>query len=107
MDVSETEKTEENVPKDGFGERIMENPLGLVLGGFAVGLVLGMVLPVTAFERERVGPLAGMLKNRVIDTGQEMFAKGRDAVQNATSSVFTSEREHDVTTQGSRFEKSD
>src|SRR6188768_4022863 len=35
-----------------------ENPLGLAVGGIAVGFLAGMLLPSTKIEDERVGPIA-------------------------------------------------
>ncbi len=34
------------------------NPLGMAIGSVAVGFLAGMLLPVTAVERERMGPSA-------------------------------------------------
>src|SRR5213082_707886 len=32
-----------------------ENPMGMLLAGMAVGFLVGMMLPVTRFESERIG----------------------------------------------------
>ena len=48
-----------------------ENPLGLALGGVAVGFLAGMVVPSTRVEDERLGPVADQVKEKARETGQE------------------------------------
>ncbi|HEY0392842.1 MAG TPA: DUF3618 domain-containing protein [Solirubrobacterales bacterium] len=55
-----------------------ENPIGLLLGGVAVGFLAGMLLPSTRIEDERVGPIADQVKETAAETGQEALDRGRD-----------------------------
>ena len=65
-----------------------ENPLGLAIGGLAVGFLAGMLLPSTKLEDERVGPIADQVKEAAAETGQEALERGRDvATQVADQAV--------------------
>jgi len=55
-----------------------ENPIGLALGGVAVGFIAGMLVPSTRVEDERVGPIAEEVKEKAIETGQEAVERGKD-----------------------------
>jgi len=55
-----------------------ENPIGLALGGLAVGFLAGMMLPSTRIEDERVGPVADQVKEKAVETGQEAVERGKD-----------------------------
>jgi gas vesicle protein len=55
-----------------------ENPIGLALGGVAVGFLAGMMFPTTRIEDERVGPLADQVKEKAVETGQEAIERGKD-----------------------------
>jgi gas vesicle protein len=67
--------------KDGAKQAVgiaEENPIGLALGGVAVGFIAGMLLPSTRVEDERVGPIAEEVKEKAIETGQEAVERGKD-----------------------------
>jgi hypothetical protein len=55
-----------------------ENPIGLALGGVATGFLIGMALPTTKIEDERVGPIADQMKEKAIETGQEAVERGKE-----------------------------
>jgi gas vesicle protein len=55
-----------------------ENPIGLALGGLAVGFLAGMLLPSTRMEDEKVGPIADQAKEKAIETGQEAVERGKE-----------------------------
>ena len=55
-----------------------ENPIGLALGGVAIGFIAGMLLPSTRMEDEKVGPIADQVKEKAIETGQEAVERGKD-----------------------------
>ena len=59
----------------GFGIAV-ENPLGLALGALALGILGGLLLPVSEFEREKIGPL----RDELLDRAKTM---GREAVERA------------------------
>jgi vacuolar-type H+-ATPase subunit H len=60
-----------------------ENPIGLALGGVAAGFLLGMLLPSTKIEDERVGPLADQVKETAAETGKEALDRGREVAEQA------------------------
>ena len=67
--------------KDGAKQAVgiaEENPIGLALGGVAVGFIAGMLLPSTRVEDEKVGPIAEEVKEKAIETGQEAVERGKD-----------------------------
>lgn len=54
-----------------------ENPLGLALGGVAAGFLVGMLIPSSRIEDERIGPVADQVKEAAVETGQEAVERGR------------------------------
>ena len=67
-----------------------ENPVGLALGGVAAGFLLGMVLPSTRIEDERVGPMADEVKQRAAETGEEALERGKQVAQDAAQAASES-----------------
>ena len=70
-----------------------ENPLGLAIGGAAVGFLLGMTLPSTRVEDERIGTVADDLKERVRETSQEAYERGKTVAQEAASTAVETAKE--------------
>jgi len=70
-----------------------ENPLGLALGGVAAGFLIGMALPSTRIEDERVGPMADEVKQRAAETGQEALERGKQVAQDAAQTATESAQE--------------
>jgi gas vesicle protein len=74
------------------------NPLGLGVGAVAAGFLLGMLLPSTRAEDERVGDLADQLKAEAREVGQEALEHGKqvakDAAQSASEAVQESGQKH-------------
>ena len=64
-----------------------ENPLGLALGGVAVGFLAGMLVPSTRVEDERLGPVADQVKEKAKETGQEAVERGQQVAQEAAQSA--------------------
>ena len=59
------------------------NPLGLVVGGAAVGFVVGLLLPSTRVEDEQIGDMAARLKDTAKETGQEALDRGKVVARSA------------------------
>ncbi|HET9288834.1 MAG TPA: YtxH domain-containing protein [Gaiella sp.] len=59
------------------------NPLGLAVGGAAVGFVVGLLLPSTRVEDEQIGDMATRLKDTAKETGQEALDRGMAVAQSA------------------------
>jgi len=81
-----TEKVGEATPdgrqlKDGAQRAVgvaEENPIGLALAGVAGGFLVGMLLPSTRLEDDRVGALADTVKETAVETGQEALDRGQE-----------------------------
>jgi hypothetical protein len=64
-----------------------ENPIGLALGSVAVGFVLGLAVPSTRAEDERIGPVADQVKDKARETGGEALERGKAVAQEAAQSA--------------------
>jgi DNA segregation ATPase FtsK/SpoIIIE-like protein len=71
-----------------------ENPLGLAIGGVAVGFVLGLVVPSTRVEDERIGETADQVKDAVRESGQEAFDRGKFVAQEAIDAATGTVRDN-------------
>jgi gas vesicle protein len=60
-----------------------QNPLGLALGSVAAGFLLGMMLPATRVEDERMGAAADHVKELAADVGHEAMEHGKEIAQEA------------------------
>lgn len=73
------------------------NPLGLALGGAALGFLAGLVAPSTRAEDERLGPVADRVKQASVDAGQQAVERGAkvagEAVQAAAQTAEDRARE--------------
>jgi hypothetical protein len=64
-----------------------ENPLGLAVGGLAVGLIAGLLLPSTRVENEKIGPMADQVKEQAKETGQEALERGKHVAEQAAQTA--------------------
>jgi len=60
-----------------------DNPVGMLIGGFAIGFLVGMLLPVTRFERSTIGPMTEDLKDRVREAGSEAARRGKEVIRDS------------------------
>ncbi len=70
-----------------------ENPLGLAIGGIAVGFVAGLLVPSTRVEDEKMGDFADQVKEQAKQTGQEALDRGKEVAQQAASSAADTAKE--------------
>ena len=63
------------------------NPIGLGVGAMAVGLIVGMALPTTRAEDERLGDLSDELKQQARDAGSEVLDRGKQVAQDTVTQV--------------------
>jgi Protein of unknown function (DUF3618) len=66
-----------------------QNPLGLAIGGLAVGFLGGLLIPGTRVEDEKIGPVADQVKEK----GQEALERGKDVAQQAAESAKETARD--------------
>lgn len=59
----------------------LENPVAMLIGGLAIGFLIGMVLPVTQFESERIGPMTDDVKDRVRQAKSEVVRRGTEVIK--------------------------
>jgi gas vesicle protein len=71
-----------------------ENPLGLAVGGVAVGFLAGLLVPVTHKEHETLGPMADQVKDEVKQTGQEALERGKEVAQSAAETAKQEGAQH-------------
>jgi len=67
-----------------------QSPVGLVVAGGAFGLLVGLVIPSTRVEDERIGEMADQVKETVKETGAEAVQRGRQVAQDAASAASES-----------------
>jgi ElaB/YqjD/DUF883 family membrane-anchored ribosome-binding protein len=70
------------------------NPLGLLLGSAAVGFLIGLAVPSTRLEDEKIGELADDLKHEAKQVGKEAAQHGREIAQEAAQTVQEAGKEH-------------
>ena len=69
------------------------NPLGLAIGGAAVGFIAGVLLPSSRVEDERIGPMADEVKATAVEAGREALDRGKDVVQEAGATAIETAKE--------------
>ena len=69
------------------GATARRNPLGLVIGGAAVGFVGGLLIPSTRVEDEHLGEMATHVKDTAVETGHEALERGKDVAASAMETV--------------------
>jgi gas vesicle protein len=79
--------------KQGVGIA-QENPLGLAVGALAAGFLVGLVVPSSDVEHEKLGPVADRVKDQARETGQEALARGKEVAQSAAQTVSDEGRKH-------------
>lgn len=62
-------------------EGIGDNPVALLAGGIALGVVIGMLLPRSAKERELLDPVGRQLADRATATASAVKEAGRQEIE--------------------------
>ncbi len=70
-----------------------ENPLGLALGGVAVGFLAGLAVPATRTEEKKLGPAGEEFREQARKTGHEALERGRNVAQEAAHSAAETAKE--------------
>jgi ElaB/YqjD/DUF883 family membrane-anchored ribosome-binding protein len=72
---------------------VRENPLGLALGAAAAGFIVGLLLPSTRLEDERLGEAADAVKAKAAETGQEALSRGQQVAQDVAQTAAQTAKE--------------
>jgi ElaB/YqjD/DUF883 family membrane-anchored ribosome-binding protein len=64
-----------------------ENPLGLAVGAAAAGFLVGMLVPSSRVEDEKLGPMADRVKEQAKETGQEALERGKHVAEQAVETA--------------------
>jgi ElaB/YqjD/DUF883 family membrane-anchored ribosome-binding protein len=70
-----------------------ENPLGLAVGAAAVGFLVGMLIPATRVEDEKIGPVSDQVKAKAAETGQQALDRGKQVASDVASSAAETARD--------------
>ena len=81
------------------------NPHGRAGGGVAAGFLLGLLVPSSRVEDEKLGPMADEVKDQIKETGQEALERGKEVAQEAASTAQEAGRRHAEELQGSARER--
>jgi hypothetical protein len=73
----------------GGGGRLSRNPNGALIGGFAVGAVLGLVIPASERERAALQPVGAKLTDAARTAAREAAERGRDKLNQVTGEAVT------------------
>src|SRR5579884_1499345 len=80
--VSSTmQSTMENARSNMLNMNPMENPICMLIAGAAVGFLIGLALPITRFESERLGPVTDDMKDRMRQAGTEVVRRGTEVIK--------------------------
>ena len=76
-----------------------QNPVGIVIGGAAVGLLAGLMIPSTRMEDEQIGDVADHMKDTVKETGSEALQRSKQVAQDVATAASdsASEQSHELT----------
>jgi gas vesicle protein len=76
-----------------------QNPVGMVIGGAAVGLLAGLMIPSTRMEDEQIGDVADHMKDTVKETGSEALQRSKQVAQDVATAASdsASEQTHELT----------
>ena len=69
------------------------NPLGLAVGGLAVGFLVGTLLPQTQVENERMGEISDRAIEAAKDTASEAVERGKQVAQEAVGAAVDTAKE--------------
>ena len=69
------------------------NPLGLALGGLAVGFLVGTLLPQTGVENRQMGEISDRLVDAAKETASEAVERGKQVAQDAVGAAVDTAKE--------------
>jgi hypothetical protein len=64
-----------------------DNPIGLAIGAAAAGFLIGLALPRTEVEDEKLGPTSDQVKEQAAELGREAVERGQTVAEQAARSA--------------------
>ena len=93
-----TESLQDGFPQASRAERglrlLRDNPLGLILVGLAVGIIVGVLAPVSRIEREKLAPLRDEVVDRAKRAADDVVVHGRGVFEDTLSAASASAAKH-------------
>ena len=80
----DTQDVKQGARKVGLSK---QNPMGLAIGGAAVGFLAGLLLPKTRVEDDTLGPVSDDLKERASEAGVEALERGKHIAEETLESA--------------------
>jgi len=74
-------------------ETAARNPLGLAVGGLAVGFLVGTLLPRTRVENEQMGEMSDRLVDAAKESASEAAGRGKEVAQEAVGAAVDTAKE--------------
>lgn len=74
-------------------ETAASNPLGLAVGGLALGFLVGTLLPRTRVENEQMGEMSDRLVDAAQETASEAVGRGKQVAQEAVGAALDTAKE--------------
>jgi hypothetical protein len=69
------------------------NPLGLAVGGLALGFIVGTLLPQTRVENEQMGEMSDRLIDTAKETASEAVGRGKQVAEEAVGAAVDTAKE--------------
>jgi hypothetical protein len=69
------------------------NPLGLAVGGLALGFLVGTLVPQTRVENEQMGGMSDQLVDAAKETASEAVGRGKQVAQDAVGAAVETAKE--------------
>lgn len=82
-----------NLPASAL-DAIKANPIGALMSGFAVGFLVGSLLPSTPVEDERLGALKGTLQTHAQAVGTQALEHGKAVIRETIEAAQQSAQQH-------------
>jgi Protein of unknown function (DUF3618) len=69
------------------------NPIGLAVGGLAIGFIVGTLLPQTRVENEQMGEMSDRLIDTAKETASEAVGRGKQVAEEAVGAAVDTAKE--------------
>lgn len=93
-----TDSNPNGLPEGSRAERglrlLRDNPLGLILVGLAIGIIVGVIAPVSRLEREKIAPLRDEVVDRAKRAADDVVVHGRGVFEDTLSAASASAAKH-------------